>query len=160
MLEDYFSSAYTEEEIKEALKDVEIKICDKKNVVCGGEDTKTSSKSTIGMDYTRYNFEGKSYGKNRLVLAVVSAYIRDNPSATYEYLKGVFNDGLQGSTGVIATPIAARNKRRDAEKRFFVKDALYLKDGIEIWVCTQWGVGNIDRFIEKVTSLGYIIKKI
>ena len=77
-----------------------------------------------------------------------------------EYLKGVFNDGLQGSTGVIATPIEARNKRRDAEKRFFVKDALYLKDGKEIWVCTQWGVGNIDRFIEKVTSLGYIIKKI
>ena len=93
-----------------------------------------------------------------MVLAVVKAYVRDNPSITVSTLKTVFYDRLQGSTGVLATPIEAKLKRTDFNNRYFIKDSINV-NGEVIWVCSQWGIGNIDNFIGKVISLGYTITK-
>ena len=51
-------------------------------------------------DTTRYMFEGNVYLKNRLVLAVVKAYVSKNTSVTRQQLKQTFDKTLQGSIGV------------------------------------------------------------
>ena len=110
------------------------------------------------MDYSKYIFNGKEYGKGRLVLAVVKAYVQDNPSITYTQLKTIFYDKIQGSTGVVATIEEAKSKRKDFTKRYYVEEPIFL-DQKQILVCTQWGIGNIDNFIDKAKNLGYFIEK-
>lgn len=166
LIREHLSSTYTLEEIMFALKDVSIDVKHKSFVAnqpitvnkAHNEASIPTDSGSSGMDYSKYMFEGHSYGKNRLVLAVVKAYVRDNPAITTSVLKGVFYDKLQGSTGVIATPYEANKKCKDPQKRFFTKDPIFLKDG-EAWVCTQWGIENISGFIKKAVSLGYGIEK-
>lgn len=120
----------------------------------------SSPESHTGMDYTKYKFEGNIYGKNRLVLAIVKAYVRDNPTIVYSNLKTIFFDQLQGSTlGVIATPIEARQKRKDPERRYFLTEPIILKGGVKVVVCSQWGIANIYKFIERAKKLGYSIEE-
>ena len=162
----YFEDSYSKEEIDSALKDVFIEV-KFKNEVGGGnvgdgkniDEPGGQGPGRTGMDNTRYCFEGHTYVKCRLVLAVVKAYVRDNPSITYSELKNIFYKRLQGSTGVIATPSEARVKVQDPEKRYFTNSIIYLKD-TPIYVCTQWGIGNIGNFIDKAISLGYKIEKV
>ena len=44
------------------------------------DDTVITKMSTTGKDTSKYIFEGKKYGKNRLVLAVVNKYMEMNPN--------------------------------------------------------------------------------
>ena len=161
----YFISDYEENEIDEALKDFDVVLKEKNTDLPSIGNNPTPPPTSprpltpdTKMDYSKYYFEGQLYGKNKLVLAVVSAYVRNNPGVTYLTLKTIFHDNLQGSTGVIATPSEARAKRKDPEKRFFTHFPVTLVDG-PIWVCTQWGIGNIDKFIKKADALGYKITK-
>lgn len=167
----YFINDYEENEIDEALKGFDVVLKEKNtsspdNNSDGITPPPPKPKFQLqplplhhGMDYSKYYFEGQTYGKSKLVLAVVNAYVRSNPGITYTNLKTIFHDNLQGSTGVIATPAEARAKRKDPEKRFFTNFPVMLTDG-PIWVCTQWGIGNIDNFIKKTESLGYKITKV
>ena len=111
-------------------------------------------------DTTRYMFENNVYLKNRLVLAVVHAYVRDNPSITREELKIVFSKSLQGSIGVVEIEEIAK-LRPDYTVRFFTKEneIIQLEDG-NMYVCTQWGILNIPNFIKCATQLDYKIEAI
>ena len=51
-------------------------------------------------DMTKYLFNGNIYGKGRLVLAVVTAYVNSNPEISLDELQAIFPRRLQGSTGV------------------------------------------------------------
>lgn len=119
------------------------------------------STPTIGKrDTTRYMFEGNVYLKNRLVLAVVKAYVAQNTSITRQQLKQVFDKTLQGSIGVVVNSDVAE-LRSDYQVRFFTKpaDVLHLSDG-EMFVCTQWGILNIPNFIKRAEQLGFNIEPI
>ena len=111
-------------------------------------------------DTTRYMFENNVYLKNRLVLAVVRAYVRDNPEITRHELKTVFSKSLQGSIGVVEFEEIAKLKP-DYAVRFFTKDdeVIQLCDG-NMYVCTQWGILNIPNFIKYATKLDYEIEPI
>jgi hypothetical protein len=158
-LEDYYST----EEINFVLKNISIEVKEKLSVIKHEEvaidEPLKTDRSSGGMDYSRYCFQNNTYGKSQLVLAVVKAYVKDNPSISYSILKSVFTDKLQGSTGVVATPAEARAKRSDPEKRYHTKNPIYLLDG-PVWVCTQWGKSNIGDFIDRARSLGYKIDKV
>lgn len=163
LLESFFIESYLKEEVECALSDILIEVKSKQQTpqqpsVLNDRKKKVGGGGDNGMDYSRYLFEGQSYGKSRLVLAVVKAYVRDNSPLSSTFLKTVFEDKIQGSTGVIATPDVARGKRQDYQKRYFVKEPINTRDGV-VWVCTQWGIGNIDKFITKASSLGYSIIK-
>lgn len=111
-------------------------------------------------DTTRFMFESNVYLKNRLVLAVVRAYLRDNPNTTREEIKTVFPKSLQGSIGVVEmTEIA--EARVDYTVRFFTKpeEVLHLVDG-NMYVCSQWGILNIPNFIKIAHQYGYKIEAI
>ena len=111
-------------------------------------------------DTTRYMFENNVYLKNRLVLAVVQAYVRDNPNITRGELKSVFAKSLQGSIGVVEN-VEVAMIRSDYSVRFFTKDSevVHLVDG-DMYVCTQWGILNIPNFIKCATLLDYKIEAI
>ena len=110
-------------------------------------------------DKTRYMFNGNIYLKNKLVLAIVKDYVSKNRTIKCHELKTVFDKSLQGSRNVVETMENAQ-KISDCAKRYFVKDAIPLKDGTIVVVCTQWGIFNIVKFEKLAESLGYNINKV
>ena len=64
--------------------------------------------------------------KNRVVLEVIRQYIKQKPHITYQELKDIFHDGLQGSIGVIKNESELISWERDGrtdnrDRRFFTK---------------------------------------
>ena len=92
-------------------------------------------------DNTKYLFNEKKLGKGKLVLAVIRQYIADhNPS--YEQLKLVFPDSLQGSSGTIINENGYHqklSKSQDTANRYYINEKLLLNDGDSIYVSNQWG---------------------
>lgn len=111
-------------------------------------------------DTTKYMLNGNVYLKNRLVLAVVRDYVSKHPYTTRQELKTVFDKTLQGSIGVVENEEIAK-LRSDYEVRFFTKpeETLALVDG-KMYVCTQWGILNIPKFVARAKKLGYDITEI
>jgi len=113
-------------------------------------------------DTTKYKFNGTVYGKSRLVLAVMAAYVEDNVGIDLTRLYLEFPKEIQGSIGVFNELGAVQEKYSNkANKRHFVKDGDLISVGQDyIVVCTEWGAGNIDNFIEKMKQLNYDISPI
>ena len=108
-------------------------------------------------DTTKYTFNGKAFGKGRLVLAVVKDYVSKNPNITFDELKKAFPDEWQaGGTkkldnrDVFARLSYAEKKFEDTGKRnhFFKEgETIQLSDEV-IAVSNQWGIGNIGDFVD------------
>lgn len=102
-------------------------------------------------DNTKYLFNDMKLGKGRLVFEIVKAYLYRYPNSTFEELKNKFPQNIQGSTGVINTLEFINAKYENAsKKRHFIENAYILKSGdnIPFAVSTEWGIGNINSFIE------------
>ena len=110
-------------------------------------------------DTTKYTFNGSSYGKGRLVLAIVKKFVEDNPSLTYSDLENTFHKNLQGYGGVLATQHDAEQiYSNTSRRRHFLKPQELIKlSDVTIAVSSQWGSGNIDNLISKAKELGYAI---
>ena len=121
-----------------------------------------TEKAVVGgsRDKTKYMFEGKVWPKNRLVLAVIKRYVKDN-SPTFSKLSMVFDKSLQGSLNVVELFENAENIS-DGAKRYFMngENVLHLCDNTKVVVCTQWGIFNIVKFLKVATMLGYEILEI
>ena len=79
----------------------------------------------MARDYSKYNVDGvgENLNKRKLVLKIVQDYVeKNNPS--YEELKKIFPDDLQGSTGMIRNAIS---DKYDVH-RFFWKDRINVQD--------------------------------
>lgn len=117
-------------------------------------------KSLAGKDLTKYLFEGQIYGKGRLALAVVKRYVEANPATTFAQLQSVFPKSVQGSRGVIASADEANHiYAMSGRRRHFLEpsDLIQLRDGVAA-VSSQWGIGNIDRFLRKSAQLGFLVQ--
>ena len=109
------------------------------------------------MDKSTYIFNGNTYRKGRLVLAVVEQYVSDNHGLAKEELEERFPSTLQGSIGVISSIEEAEGKYKG--RRHFVKNTIKLTNAT-IAVCNQWGSNNIDKFVQHAAGeLGYNIDK-
>ena len=110
-------------------------------------------------DSTKYQFNGNSYGKGRLVLAVIKHHIDKNPNLKYSELERQFPKSLQGSLGVFSSYSDAKKIHEDTGRwRHFLKpnESIKIQDET-ITVSSQWGIGNIDKFIARAKELGYEI---
>lgn len=118
-------------------------------------------KTHTGKDTTKYLFNNTVFAKNRLVLAIVGSYVEDHPNISYAELKKVFPDDLQGSYGVfIAQSDADEILSNSGYKRHFIEpDEIIQLSDEKIAICSQWGKGNIKRFLSKAKKLGYKIAK-
>lgn len=117
------------------------------------------SKATRTRDTTKYRFAGSAgkVGKGKLVLDVIAAYMLLHPDTTYEQLQAVFPPEVQGSMGVFTTKGEADSiHERTGHKRHYIHpdDLIELKDEV-IAVSNQWGIGNINAFIEAATRAGF-----
>ena len=154
LLGEHFEKEYSKQEFEAAIKDINIKITK-------GNLPPPPPPPPPPHPGTRYLFEGVWYTKNRLVLAVVKAYVRDNPSVSYSELLKAFPKDLQGSYGVFLTYSEASKRTKELRKRFFADNPIHLQDGNVILVCTQWGSGsiaNFEKFIKRAEFLGYKIE--
>jgi hypothetical protein len=131
-----------------------------------GEDfkkAKSGIKTNVVKDFSKYIFEGDTYGKSRLVLAVVKKYVEDYQPTTFAELESVFPSHIQGSLGVVRRieDVSDKYKGIGGVKRYFVDDVIYLASGEQVIVCTQFGATNTEKFVEHVTNeLGYAIEKV
>jgi len=128
-------------------------------------DTYFKDTSTNSRDTTKYVFNGNEYNKGRLVLAVMQEYVSQHAEITYSELQNKFPIGLQGSSyGVFSSTEKANEiieRSPTGRARHFVKpDELIELSGITIAVCSQWGVGNIGKFIKHSLELGFQIRKV
>ncbi len=124
-------------------------------------DTYFNNKAST-KDYTKYQFDGKTYGKGRLVLAVMKKFVEEHPDVTYSELVTVFPKTTQGSRGVFALQSEAEDiYASSSRKRHFInpEDIIQLKDSV-IAVCTQWGASNIVKFISVARQNGYEIVQV
>ena len=111
----------------------------------------------MAKDRTKYIFNGNTYGKGRLVLAVVEQYVSENPGLGKEELEEIFPATLQGTTGVVSSIEEAEGKYKG--KRHFVKNAIRLTNAT-MAVCSQWGADNLEGFLQHATGeLGYAINE-
>lgn len=118
----------------------------------GGAEPKTRDK-------TKYIIDGRTCLKNRLVLEVVKKYFAEHAGITFDELRNVFYDKLQGSFGVVRMKSDIEQQKRI---RYFYKDedTITLDDGAEVVVSNQWGKDNIKAFVILAKSFGYEIQEI
>lgn len=128
-------------------------------------DTTTGIKED--KDYTKYTLDNgtKKYSKNRLVLAVVTEYVKQNPQLTLQELQNIFPKSLLGNDELIVELSIALEKVAESEgkyKRHFINDDEILLDAnhVKMAVNSQWGKWNIDRFIDKARELGFKIEQL
>ncbi len=110
-------------------------------------------------DSTKYIFNGITYGKGKLVLAVLKQHCERNPTISYVSLELDFPKKCQGSKGVFASLKKAKEIASTDRKRHFINPDEVIKifdDSIA--VSNRWGIGNINIFIKKAIELGYIIE--
>lgn len=120
---------------------------------------KESSTKKTERDYTKYTLDNgvKKYAKNRLVLAVVTEYMKRNPQTTFTELKKIFPDNILGNKlGVLQKLSTVPEKEK---KRYFIKEEEIILDANKekIVVCNGWTVDNLPIFIDKARTLGFVI---
>ena len=129
------------------------------NVTFENTDLSNQYKHNGGKDNTKFILDGKRYGKNRLVLAVVKKYITMHPDTTAQELLNVFDKSLQGTFGVVQIFNDVKNNYSDYKKRFFTADDDIVKTKTQpCAVCTQWGITNIKNILARAEELGIKIK--
>jgi len=144
--------------ITESIRDFsKIPIPDKLISILDGElESDSPKKDQAGgksKNKDRYNFKDEtSLNKRQLVLSVIKCYIRDNPNITLKELQNIFNKKIHTTLNIIEL---YANKK--GSSRYFSEHAIDLDNGQKIVVCNQWGIGNINNFIDKAKELGYNI---
>lgn len=106
-------------------------------------------------DFSKFIFKNQEYSKARLVNVIVKEYVEENPEITFADLKKVFPDNIQGSIGVFDTQEKAQEIfDRTGHKRHYIKpdELIKLSDSI-IATCNQWGIKNIEVFVDSVKKL-------
>jgi hypothetical protein len=111
-------------------------------------------------DTAKYLFDGEALGKGRLVLEVVRSYVETHPEIKFSALEKAFPKACQGSSGVFATiETASQIAQMDRKRHFLNPDELIKLADSTIAVSSQWGIGNIDKFIKQAGLNGYSIKR-
>lgn len=123
--------------------------------------TEAGKTATTSRDMTKYTFRGETYGKGRLVQAVVKAVVHDNNIVNIDQLKKLFPDEAwtngKNSTGKNAFVVELETKAKKMGARYFSKPEhlISLKNGDLVVVNNQWGA-NFDylfnEFIKDITD--------
>jgi hypothetical protein len=142
----------------------ELEVDNFKQVLIASSITATSSvaisaRGTRQLDTSKFMFDGTALGKGRLVLAVVKKHVAEHPGLTAADLEAAFPKTCQGSAGVFSTlEVAAELFGKSGRRRHFLnpEETIQLDDCV-IAVSNQWGIGNLDRFMQRARQLGYNI---
>ncbi|NQV38537.1 MAG: type I restriction enzyme HsdR N-terminal domain-containing protein [Candidatus Marinimicrobia bacterium] len=163
-----FLNKYDAELIDNVLQEISINITAKNQTEIEKPKFQTEiqkkTENTSTRDKTKYiiNGNGKRLPKNRFVLELVRAYLKEKPT-DFETLKKVFRDEYQGSTGVINKLDLIETKYANkSNKRHFTgnDEILVSKDNIKFVVSTEWGKGNVNNIVDLARKEGFEIKEV
>ncbi|RLA54505.1 MAG: hypothetical protein DRR42_01610 [Gammaproteobacteria bacterium] len=110
-------------------------------------------------DKTQYEYNGDLYGKGRFVLAIVKSQI-EQPGETFQSLKSNL-DSIPFNCQIVIDVEEYQRKYAvsdDIQKRYFINKPLIDNEGLSFYVSSQWGLGNIDGFVNKARELGNTIR--
>lgn len=163
-----FLNQYDSELIDSVLNEISINISNQNQEIIGQTEiqSKIFEKPVINSsrDKTKYiiNGTGQKLGKNRFVLELVRAYLRNKPT-DFMSLKNIFRDDFQGSIGVInrLDHVETKYANKSDKRHFTGKDEILTSsDNVKFVVSTQWGKGNIDNIVDLGRKLGFKIEEI
>lgn len=113
-------------------------------------------------DNTKYSFnEEVGLGKRGIVLSVWKKYMEDNPNLSYEKLIQDFPSDIRGRL-FVELEQALEQQQRDSNNltRYFIEKNEVLNIGDKTYVISnQWSKGNIEKFLEYASKLGYEIEE-
>lgn len=123
------------------------------------EERREARKSS--KDYTRYLFQGNSFNKRKLVLAVIQRWVSENkPSNLSELLQAFPQDIRRGGLFVLEQEAKEIYKRQGIYRHFLGDDeVLEFSDSTQYAISNQWGKGNIEKFVNQSKKLGYEIEE-
>ncbi len=112
-------------------------------------------------DYTHYVFQGKSYNKRKLVLAVMQNWISVNKPTTLTQLLSVFPQEIGGGGLVVSVAEAQDIYNRQGKYRHFLgeDEVIVFPDSGKYAISNQWGLGNIIKFIAQARKNGFEIEE-
>lgn len=141
----------TGKNIKEKTKTV--RLSKEKKVKLPKEKTEKGNRDRSG-----FLFEGETYGKGPVVLAVIKSYVKSNPKTTFVELKKIFPDTLLKGYGLF-THLDKAIEISKVRKRFFLNDhqVVKLKD-TTIAICNQFDKNNVIPFVNHAKKLGFKIE--
>lgn len=123
-------------------------------------DTYQNIKNKNNKNFDKYIFNEKKFGKNRLILNVLSHHAQNNSHLTFADFKQLFPDSIQGSSYGVFTTVEEANSINNSggRMRYFTKpDELIKLSDKTISVCNQWHITNIKTAIDIFKKLGYTI---
>ena len=112
-------------------------------------------------DYTRYLFQGDSFNKRKLVLAVIQNWVSENKPGNLSELLQAFPQDIR-SGGLFVTEQEAKEiYKRHGIYRHFLGDGevLQFSDSTQYAISNQWGKGDIEKFVTHSKNLGYEIEE-
>ena len=123
------------------------------------EERREARKSS--KDYTRYLFQGNSFNKRKLVLAVIQQWFSENKSSQFSELLQAFPQEIRSGGLFVPVDDAKEIYGRQGIYRHFLGDGeiLELPDSAQYAVSNQWGKGNIEKFIIQAKKIGYEIEE-
>jgi len=110
-------------------------------------------------DHTKYNFDGKTYNKGRLCLAIVRKYV-DEQKPTFETFKQTFAPEVIKPLGKFFLPAEeARTRNADSKRRFFDEENdTFVVEGNSIALSNQIDQGIVDRMLVVAKKFNYTIQ--
>lgn len=123
------------------------------------EERREARKSS--KDYTRYLFQGNSFNKRKLVLAVIQDWVSKNKPSNLSELLQAFSQDVRSGGLFVPEKEAKKIYTRQGIYRHFLGDGEILEfpDGTRYAISNQWGKGNIEKFINQSKKLGYEIEE-
>lgn len=105
-------------------------------------------------DHTKYRFNGELYGKSRLALAVVQAFMKKHPRAKL--------DDVRDQLGSVVADVRTAKSRSKKYQRYFLQPDSIIKtaDGKKAAVTNQWSLENIKTFLKHIADLGFKVRPV
>ena len=112
-------------------------------------------------DYTRYQFQGNSFNKRKLILAVIRYWVSENkPSKLSELLKAFPQDIRSGGLFELEEKAKEIYERQKIYRHFLGEgEVLEFSDSTRYAISNQWSKVNIEKFIKQSKKLGYEIEE-
>lgn len=163
ILKNHFYEKYPETDVEEALRDYEIvlqhKFLETSQLVSSDIDIYSDK------EHIEYFYKNQNLSKRKLVLNVIKDYVTKHPQITFEELKTLFPDKLQGSCGVFQDDEKMKQKffKKESEykKRYFTRPEQKIRlqaEGRTIVVSGEWG-DNFEMFFTQARKLGLPVEK-
>lgn len=123
------------------------------------EERREARKSS--KDYTRYLFQGNSFNKRKLVLAVIQCWVSENKPRRISELLQAFPQEIRRGGLFVPEQEAKEIYQRQGIYRHFLSDGEVLEfpDSTRYAISNQWGKGNIEKFVNQSKKLGYEVEE-